>query len=81
MKKEYLFSRGEEIHTKKSAQVPKVDEPYYLCHHIVSDQFQKKSLSKRDTDERFHLTTVKDKVRKISQMLHEVSRDRKVWPH
>jgi hypothetical protein len=43
MKKEYLLSQGEEIHNKKSAQVPKVEEPYYLCHHILSNQFQKEA--------------------------------------
>jgi hypothetical protein len=80
MKKEYLFNRGEETHTKKSVRVPKVEEPYYLCHHVLSDRFQKR-LSRRDRDERFHLSTAQDKVRKIPQKLHEVSRDRKVWPH
>jgi hypothetical protein len=39
----------------------------------------KKSLSRRDTDERFHLSTAQDEVKKILQKLHEVSRDRKVW--
>jgi hypothetical protein len=43
MKKEYLLSRGEKTHTKKSAQVPKVEEPYYLCHCILSDRFQKEA--------------------------------------
>jgi hypothetical protein len=43
MKKEYLLSRGEETHTKKSAPVPKAEKPYYLCHHILSDQFQKEA--------------------------------------
>jgi hypothetical protein len=43
MKKEYLLSQGEEIHTKKSARVPKVKEPYYLYHYILSDQFQKET--------------------------------------
>jgi hypothetical protein len=42
----------------------------------------KKRLSRRDIDERFHLSTTQDKVRKkIPQKLNEVSRDRKVWPH
>jgi hypothetical protein len=41
----------------------------------------KKWLSRSDTDERFHLSTAQDKVGKIPQKLHEVSRDRKVWPH
>jgi hypothetical protein len=41
MKKEYLLSWGEETHTKKSARVPKVEEPYYLCHHIFYDRYQK----------------------------------------
>jgi hypothetical protein len=41
----------------------------------------KKRLSRRDTDEMFHLSTAQDKVRKIPQKLHEVSRDHKVWPH
>jgi hypothetical protein len=38
----------------------------------------KKRQSRRDTDERFHLSTAQDEV-KIPQKLHEVSRDRKVW--
>jgi hypothetical protein len=37
----------------------------------------KKRLSRRDIDERFHLSTAQDKV-KITPKLHEVSRDRKV---
>jgi hypothetical protein len=78
MKKEYLLNRGEETHTKKSVRVPKVEESYYLCHHILSDDF-KKRLSRRDMDERFHLSTAQDKVRKNPQKHHEVSRDRKVW--
>jgi hypothetical protein len=41
----------------------------------------KKRLSRRDIDERFHLSTTQDKLRKIPQKLHEVSRYRKVWPH
>jgi hypothetical protein len=41
----------------------------------------KKRLSRRDIDERFHLSIAQDKVRKIPQKLHEVSRDYKVWPH
>jgi hypothetical protein len=40
----------------------------------------KKRLSKRDTDERFHLSTAQDEV-KIPQKPHEVSRDCKVWLH
>jgi hypothetical protein len=47
MKKEYLFSRGEETHTKKSVRVPTVEEPYYLCHHILSDRFQKEDKQER----------------------------------
>jgi hypothetical protein len=47
MKKEYLLSRGEETHTKKSARVPKVEEPYYLYHHILSDRFQKDAKQER----------------------------------
>jgi hypothetical protein len=39
MKKEYLLRRGEETHTKKSALVPMVEEPYYLFHHILSNRF------------------------------------------
>jgi hypothetical protein len=37
----------------------------------------KKRLSRRDTDERFHLSTAQDEV-KIPQKLNEVSRDHKV---
>jgi hypothetical protein len=69
------LSRGEETHIKKSARVPKVEEPYYLCHHILSDRFQK------EANERFHLSSAQDKVRKIPQKPHEVSGDHKVWPH
>jgi hypothetical protein len=47
MIKEYLLSLGEETHTKKSAQVFKVEEPYYLCHHILFDQFQKEAKQER----------------------------------
>jgi hypothetical protein len=38
----------------------------------------KKSLSRRDTDERFHLSTAQGKVKKNPQKLDEVSRDCKV---
>jgi hypothetical protein len=41
----------------------------------------KKRLSRGETDERFHLSTGQDKVRKIPQKLYEVSRDRNVWTH
>jgi hypothetical protein len=41
----------------------------------------KKRLSRRDIDERFHLSTAQDRVRKISQKLHEVSWDLKAWQH
>jgi hypothetical protein len=47
MKKKYLLSRGEETHTNKSARVPKVEEPYYLCHHILSNRFQKEAKQER----------------------------------
>jgi hypothetical protein len=47
MKKEYLLSQGEETHTKKCARVPKVEEPYYLCHYILSDRFQKEAKQER----------------------------------
>jgi hypothetical protein len=47
MKNEYLLSRGEKTHTKKSARVPKVEEPYYLCHHILFDRFQKEAKQER----------------------------------
>jgi hypothetical protein len=54
-------------------------------HFIVVTIFSlidfKMRLSRRDTDERFHLSTTQDKVRKIPQKQHEVSRERKVWPH
>jgi hypothetical protein len=43
MKMEYLLSRCEETHTKKSARVAKVEEPYYLCHRILFDRFQKEA--------------------------------------
>jgi hypothetical protein len=41
----------------------------------------KKRLSRRYTDERFHLSIAQDRLRKIPLKLHEVSRDRKVWQH
>jgi hypothetical protein len=41
----------------------------------------KKRLSRRDTDEKFHLSTAKDEVKQFHKKHHEVSRDRKVWPH
>jgi hypothetical protein len=54
-------------------------------HNIIVTIFSpidfRKRLSRRDTDERFHLSTAQDNVRKIPQKLHEVSRDRKVWLH
>jgi hypothetical protein len=50
-------------------------------HNIIAIIFSlidsKKRLSRRDTDERFHLSTAQDKV-KILPKLHEVSRDHKV---
>jgi hypothetical protein len=57
-----------------------------LRNHIIfvtiSSQIDfKKKLSRRDIDERFHLSTAQDKVRNIPQKLHEVSKDRKVWLH
>jgi hypothetical protein len=80
MKKEYLLSRGEETHTKKSARVPKVEEPYYLCHHILSDRCQKEAKQERQR-QKVPPSTTQEKVRKIPQKLHEISRDRKVWPN
>jgi hypothetical protein len=47
MKKKYPLSRGEETHTKKSTRLHKVEEPYYLCHHILSDRFQKEAKQER----------------------------------
>jgi hypothetical protein len=48
-------------------------------HNIIFSPIDfKKRLSRRGTDERFHLSTALDEV-KISQKLHEVSRDCKVW--
>jgi glutaredoxin-related protein len=44
---------------------------------ILSPIDLKNMLSRRDTDERFHLSTGQDKV-KIPPKLHEVSRDCKV---
>jgi hypothetical protein len=80
MKNEYLLSRGEETHTKK------VHECLKLRNHIVSVTIFspidfKKRLSRRDTDERFHNLTAQDRMRKIPQKLHEVSRDHNVWTH
>jgi hypothetical protein len=64
----------------------RVPEGLRLRNHIIfvtifSPINFNKRLRRRDTDERFHLSTAQDKVRKIPQKLHEVSRDRKVWPH
>jgi hypothetical protein len=47
MKNDYLLSRGEETHIKKSVRVPKVEDPYYLCHYILSDRFQKETKQDR----------------------------------
>jgi hypothetical protein len=79
MKKEYLLSRGEKIHTHK-----RVPEGLRLRNHIIIVTIFslidfKKRLSRRGMDERFHLSTAQDKL-KIPQNLHEESRDRKVWP-
>jgi hypothetical protein len=41
----------------------------------------KMRLSRRDTDERFHLSTTQDEVKKFHKKLHEISRDCKVWLH
>jgi hypothetical protein len=61
MKKEYLLSRGEETHTKKSTRLR------LRNHNIIVTIFSlidyKKRLSRRDTDERFHLSTAQDKVK------------------
>jgi hypothetical protein len=50
-------------------------------HNIIATIFSlidfKMRLSRRDTDERFHLSTAQDMV-KIPPNLHEVSRDHKV---
>jgi hypothetical protein len=45
---------------------------------IFSPNDFKKRLSRRDIDERFHLSTAQDKVNFFPPKLHEVSRDRKV---
>jgi hypothetical protein len=63
----------------------KVPEFLRLRNHIIfvtifSPIDFKRRLSRRDIDERFHLSTTQDKVRKFPQKLHEVSRDCKVWP-
>jgi hypothetical protein len=54
-------------------------------HNIIVTIFSmidlKKRLSRRDMDERSHLSTDEDKMKKIPQELHEVSWDHKVWPH
>jgi hypothetical protein len=51
-------------------------------HNIIAIIFSpidfKKRLSRRDTDERFHLSTAQDKVKKNPPKLHEVCKDRKV---
>jgi hypothetical protein len=49
---------------------------------IIFSSFDfKRRLSRRDMDERFHLSTTQDKVKIFIKKLHEVSRDRKVCPH
>jgi hypothetical protein len=72
-----LLSRGEEPHTKKSAWCL-----MFKNHSIIAIIFSpidfKKRLSRRDIDERFHLLTTQEKVKKNLPKLHEVSRDRKV---
>jgi hypothetical protein len=42
--------------------VPKVEEPYYLCSIFSPNDF-KKRLSRRNMDERFHISTAQDKVK------------------
>jgi hypothetical protein len=64
MKKEYLLSQGEETHTKRGP------ECLWLRNHIdfitiFSPINFKKRLSRRDTDERFQLSTAQGKVKKI----------------
>jgi hypothetical protein len=44
---EHLLRWGEKTHTKKSAWVPKIKEPYYICYHILSDVFQKEAKYER----------------------------------
>jgi hypothetical protein len=57
--KEYLLSQGEEQHTKKSAQCLMLRN-----HSIIFSPIDfKKRLSRRDTDERFHLSITQDKVK------------------
>jgi hypothetical protein len=45
---------------------------HFIIVTIFSSIDLKKRLSKRDTDERFHLSTTQYKVRNIPQKLHEV---------
>jgi hypothetical protein len=58
----------------------RVPECLRLRNHIIfvtifSPIDFKKRLSRRDIDERFHLSTAQDKVKKILLKLHEVSRE------
>jgi hypothetical protein len=62
MKREYLLSRGEETHTKKSAVCLRLRN-HIIFVTIFSPIDFKKRLSRRDTDERFHLSTTQDKVK------------------
>jgi hypothetical protein len=57
--KEQLLSRGEEPHTKRVPECPTL-----MNHNIIFSLIDfKKRLSRRDTDERFHLSTTEDKVK------------------
>jgi hypothetical protein len=47
---------------KRVPRVPKVEEPYYLCSIFSPNDF-KKRLSRRNMDERFHISTAQDKVK------------------
>jgi hypothetical protein len=63
--------------------IPKrVPECLMLGNHYIkfSPIDFEKWLSRRDIDERLHLSTIQDEV-KIPQKIHDVSRDCKVWPH
>jgi division protein CdvB (Snf7/Vps24/ESCRT-III family) len=62
MKKEYLLSRVEETHTKKSVRMLKVEE-HIIFVTIFSLIDFKKRLSRRDTDERFHISIAQAKVK------------------
>jgi hypothetical protein len=62
MKKEYLLSRGEENTPKRVPKCLRLRNHNIIVTILSSIDFNKR-LSRRDMDERFHLSTTQDKVK------------------